>query len=90
MSFSVLGTGLYVPEKIVTNDDLSTFLDTNDEWITQRVGIKQRHVCTNETAADLAIQAAKRALENSGVAADELDLIIGARVSGETVCASIV
>ena len=89
MSFSVLGTGLYVPEKIVTNDDLSTFLDTNDEWITQRVGIKQRHVCTNETAADLAVQAAKRALENSGLAADELDLIIGATVSGETICPSI-
>lgn len=89
MSFSVLGTGMYVPEKIVTNDDLSTFLDTNDEWITQRVGIKQRYVCTHETAADLAIQAAKNALENSGVTADELDLIIGATVSGETICPSI-
>ena len=42
MSFRVLGTGMYVPPRVVTNDDLSQFLETNDEWITQRVGVKER------------------------------------------------
>lgn len=53
MSFRVLGTGMYVPPRVVTNDDLSQFLETNDEWITQRVGVKERHISTNETAADM-------------------------------------
>lgn len=46
MSFRVLGTGMYVPPRVVTNDDLSQFLETNDEWITQRVGVKERHIST--------------------------------------------
>jgi 3-oxoacyl-[acyl-carrier-protein] synthase-3 len=63
MSFCVLGTGSYVPPLVVTNDDLAAFLDTSDEWIVQRVGVKKRHLCTTETAADLAYEAAVRALE---------------------------
>lgn len=89
MSFSVLGTGSYVPPRVVTNDELSTFLDTSDEWIAQRVGVRERHVCTTETAADLAVEAAKRALENSGTAPEELDLILAATVSGEDVSPNI-
>ena len=65
MSFRVLGTGMYVPPRVVTNDDLSQFLETNDEWITQRVGVKERHISTNETAADMGAKAARAALENS-------------------------
>ena len=64
MSFRVLGTGMYVPPRVVTNDDLSQFLETNDEWITQRVGVKERHISTNETAADMGAKAARAALEN--------------------------
>lgn len=89
MTFSVLGTGSYAPPRVVTNDELSTFLDTSDEWITQRVGVRQRHVCTTETAADLAVEAAKRALENAGTKPEELDLIIAATVSGEDISPSV-
>ena len=53
MSFSVLGTGMYVPPKVVTNDDLSQIIDTNDEWIMQRVGIHERHFSEQETAAEM-------------------------------------
>ena len=52
MSFAVMGTGSYVPPRVVTNEELSQFVDTTDEWITQRVGVKQRYVCTTETAAE--------------------------------------
>lgn len=89
MSFSVLGTGSYVPPRVVTNEELSAFVDTSDEWITQRVGVRERRVCTTETAADLGTEAARRALENSGVKAEELDLILAATVSGEYVCPGV-
>lgn len=89
MSFSVMGTGSYLPERVVSNDELSTFLDTSDEWISQRVGIRSRHVSTTETAADMALRAAQAALENSGIAAEEIDLILAATVSGETISPSI-
>ena len=89
MSFTVLGTGSYAPPRVVTNDELSTFLDTSDEWISQRVGVRQRHVCTTEAAADLAVEAARRALENSQTLPEELDLILAATVSGEDVSPNI-
>ena len=89
MSFRVLGTGMYVPPRVVTNDDLSQFLETNVEWITQRVGVKERHISTNETAADMGAKAARAALENSGVAAEEIDLILAASVSGESLSPSV-
>lgn len=89
MSFCILGTGMYVPERVVTNDELSTIVETSDEWITQRIGVKERRVCTTETASDLAYKAAKSALENCGCTPEELDLIICATVSGETVSPSV-
>jgi len=85
MSFQIIGTGMCVPERIVTNDELSQLVDTNDEWITQRVGVHERHICTFETTADLAVMAAKRALEDCGMKAEELDLILAASVSPDTV-----
>ncbi|MBR6761051.1 MAG: ketoacyl-ACP synthase III [Oscillospiraceae bacterium] len=88
MSFRFLGTGAYVPETIVTNDALSKLVDTDDEWITQRVGVKRRHISKNQTAADMATEAAKRALENAGVLPAELDLILVATVSSETAAPS--
>ena len=85
MSFQILGTGSFAPEKIVTNDDLSTMVETSDEWITKRVGVKERHVCTTETNTDMGVAAAQAALENAGVRPEELDLIIGATISADTI-----
>ncbi len=83
MSFSILGTGSALPEHIVTNDMLSHMVDTSDEWIQSRTGIMERRICTKETAADLAVRAAKKAMENSQCTADELDLIICATISAD-------
>ena len=85
MSFRILGTGSFAPEKIVTNDDLSTMVETSEEWITKRVGVKERHVCTTETNTDMGVAAAQAALENAGVRPEELDLIIGATISADTI-----
>ncbi len=85
MSFRVLGTGSFVPEKIVTNDDLSHMVETSDEWITKRVGVKQRRVAVTETTLDMGAQAARRALENAGVRPEELDLIIAPTISADTI-----
>ena len=83
MSFRILGTGMSVPERIVKNDELANYVETNDEWIKQRVGIAERRVATTETCADMAEKAAKAALENAGVKPEELDLIIASTVSGD-------
>ena len=73
----IAGTGSYLPEKILTNDDLAKFVDTSDEWITTRSGIRQRHIAADdETTCDLAYHASVRALEAAGVDASELDLIV--------------
>ena len=85
MSFRILGTGSFVPEKVLTNEDLSRMVDTSDEWITKRVGVKQRHVCTTETTTDMGVEAARRALENSGVKPEELDMIIAASITADTI-----
>ena len=78
MAFArIAGTGSYLPEKVLTNDDLAKFVDTSDEWIASRTGIRERHVAAEgETTGDLAYQAALRALEAAGVDASELDLIV--------------
>lgn len=89
MNFKIIGTGSYTPENIVTNDNLAEFLDTSDEWITQRVGVRTRHVSTGETAADFAVIAAQRALEMSGTDASEIDLVIAATLSNETACPTV-
>jgi 3-oxoacyl-[acyl-carrier-protein] synthase-3 len=73
----IAGTGSYLPEKCLTNDDLAKFVDTSDEWIAARTGIRQRHVAAEgETTCDLAYHASVRALESAGVSASELDLIV--------------
>lgn len=81
----ILGTGKYVPEKILTNSDLEKMVDTNDEWIVSRTGIKERHIAAPEQAtSDLAYEAAIKALESAGMTADQLDLIIVATVTPDT------
>jgi len=73
----IAGTGSYLPDKVLTNDDLRQFVDTSDEWIAARTGIRERHVVAEgETTCDLAFHAATRALEAAGVQASELDLIV--------------
>lgn len=83
MSFRILGTGMFVPERIVKNDELFNYVDTNDEWIVQRVGIHERRIATHETCTDMAAEAAKAALDNAGIDPSELDLIIASTVSGD-------
>lgn len=77
----IIGTGSYAPEHIVTNDDLSSFIDTSDEWISSRTGIKERRISTGETTTDLSVEAAKRAIDSSGIDANEIDLIIVATIT---------
>ncbi len=73
----ILGTGSYLPEKIVTNDDLAKLVDTSDDWIAERTGIRRRHIAgDHESVAFMATEAAKRALEMAGVDVKEIDLII--------------
>jgi 3-oxoacyl-[acyl-carrier-protein] synthase-3 len=73
----VLGCGSYLPEKIVTNDDLARTLDTSDEWISSRTGIRQRHIAADgELTSHLAIGAARRALASSSISASEIDLVV--------------
>lgn len=89
MSIQILGTGAYVPERVLTNDELSTMVDTSDEWIMQRVGVKTRHISVNESAAEMGAKAAAKALEAAGIAAEQLDLIVGATVSSDIACPSV-
>jgi 3-oxoacyl-[acyl-carrier-protein] synthase-3 len=80
----ILGSGHYLPAKVVTNQDLEAVMETSDEWISTRTGIRQRHVAAlDEAASDMATQAALRALQMAGVAAKEIDLIIVGTISGD-------
>jgi len=73
----IIGTGGYLPEKVLTNKDLEHMVDTSDEWITERTGIKKRHIAAdNETTCDLAEQAARAAMQAAGVGADDIDLVV--------------
>ena len=76
-SVLMVGSGAYLPEKILTNDDLATFVDTDDGWIKQRTGIAQRHIVADgELTSDLAYNAAINALENANMTADDIDVIV--------------
>ena len=82
----IVGTGSYLPEKVLTNKDLAASIETSDEWIQQRTGIRERHVAAeHENASDLALQASRRALEMAGIPADKLDLIIVATTTPDMV-----
>lgn len=80
----ITGIGHAVPAKVLTNEDLSKIVETNDEWITQRTGIKERRLCeANETSSTLGIEAAKHALAKANLAPDQLDLIVCGTVTGD-------
>ncbi|SNT01084.1 3-oxoacyl-[acyl-carrier-protein] synthase-3 [Anaerovirgula multivorans] len=77
----IRGVGYYVPEKVVTNTDLAKVLDTSDEWISSKIGVRERRIAAKEEAlSDLAYEAGKRALENAGIGPEEVDLIILSRL----------
>src|SRR5687767_12557547 len=83
-SCSIVGVGSYVPEKVVTNFDLEKIVDTSDEWITSRTGIRERRLAgAEEYTSDLAAKAAQRALHDAGLTADQIDLIIVATITGD-------
>ena len=87
MTYSrIAGTGSYLPEKVVTNHDLERVIDTSDEWIRERTGIKRRHLAGDgEKTSDLALAAARNALEMAGISADDIDLIIIATTTPDKV-----
>lgn len=73
---NILGMGMYVPEKVLTNEELSNMVDTSDQWITSRTGIKERRISEGESVVDLACKAAKVAINNSGIHPLDIDLIL--------------
>ena len=73
----------YAPDQVVSNDDLAEIMDTSDEWISSRTGIRSRHISIEDTTSTMAVKAAKKALENAGVSAEELDHIFVATLSGD-------
>ena len=79
---SIIGTGSYLPERVLTNADLEKMVETNDEWIVSRTGIKERRIASAEqSTSDLAANAALAAMENAGISADEIDLILVATIT---------
>ena len=85
MGVGVISPGHYVPENIVTNEDLEKIVDTTDEWIRTRTGIEERRIAKDdEDSSDMAFKAAERALEDAGLTAEEIDLIIVATVTPDT------
>jgi len=82
----ILGTGSYIPEKVLSNKDLEKMVDTSDEWITTRTGIKKRHIAkAQEAASDLAYYASQEALKSSGLKPKELDMIIVATITPDMI-----
>jgi 3-oxoacyl-[acyl-carrier-protein] synthase-3 len=82
----VRGTGRYLPERIFTNHEFEAIIETSDDWITERTGIRERRLAApGESTSDMALQACRQALERAGVAADEVGLIIVATVTPDTV-----
>jgi 3-oxoacyl-[acyl-carrier-protein] synthase-3 len=80
----VISTGSYLPDRVLSNFEIEKMVDTSDEWITERTGIKERRIAAeNEAASDLAFEASKKALEKAGVNADSIDLILVATVTGD-------
>ncbi|BCM25058.1 beta-ketoacyl-ACP synthase III [Methyloradius palustris] len=87
MTFArIAGTGSYLPERILTNKELEVMVDTSDEWIVSRTGIKQRHIAAdNEYASDLALHAARNAIQSAGLKAEDIDLIIVATTTPDRI-----
>ena len=93
MSFNIIGTGSSVPKQVVTNDDLAKIIDTNDEWISTRVGTKERRILNAENEPEgvltLALEAGRKAIENAGLSPSDIDMVICSTVQGEYVTPSM-
>lgn len=84
MGSRLIGYGSYLPDKVMTNADFEKIMDTTDEWIVQRTGMRERHFAAeNETVVDIAVVAARRALENANLGIDDIDLVIVATTTPE-------
>src|SRR5271157_1929620 len=82
---SIIGTGSYVPERILTNRDLEKIVETSDEWIRTRTGIKERRIAApHEKTSDLALKAALQALKNAKISPEKIDLIVVATVTPDS------
>lgn len=77
----IRGTGSYIPDRVVHNDELSQIVDTSDQWIRERTGIRERRISTGENTSELAVKAARKALADAEVKAEEIGLIIVATVT---------
>lgn len=88
MTIKIAGTGSCLPGTIVTNEDLAAVMDTSDEWISSRTGIRERRLAREETTASLSVEAARRALADAGMSAEELDLILVGTITGDYVTPS--
>ena len=85
----IAGTGMAAPPKVLTNDDMAKIVDTNDEWIAQRTGIRQRHIVENgQNARHLGIEAVAQAIKNAGIESTEIDMLINASLTPEMCCPS--
>ena len=85
----IAGTGVAIPPRKVTNADLEKIVDTSDEWITQRTGIKTRHLVDDQRCSDLAAEAVSQAMNNAGIKPDELDLLIAASMTPDMICPAL-
>lgn len=85
----IAGTGSYLPPKILTNQDLEKMVDTTDEWIFSRTGIRERHIVQDETTSDLAYEAAKQAIAAASIQASDIDLIVVATTTPDKIFPSV-
>lgn len=85
----LVSTGSYVPEQRLTNEMLTKMVDTSDEWIIQRTGIRERHIAVNQTTAEIAIAAARHAIEDAGISVQEIDIIIACTATPDSYTPSI-
>lgn len=86
---TIIGTGSYLPNNVMTNEDMTKLVETSDEWISSRTGIKERRISTGEKTSDLAYEAAFRALKNSALDAKDIDLIICATITPDSIMPAV-
>ena len=85
MTGRICGTGYCVPSFVMDNNDIAKLVDTSDEWIRERTGVVRRHIIREETTVSMAVQAGRQALENAGITADDVDLIIVSTISSNVI-----
>ena len=81
----IIGTGSYVPKMLITNEELSKNVETTDQWIRERTGVRQRYLMKDETTADMAVKAAKEAVSSAGISPEDIDAIVVSTVSSELI-----